>query len=74
MRGFVIGADAQYGIALLFQYLFIVTKVASLGRASGGVVFWIKIQDHLFTFVIAEAYLFTVLIFRGKVGSFVARF
>ena len=48
MTGHGIRTDTQDDRALFFEILHLVAKAAGSDRAAGGVVFWIKIEDHVF--------------------------
>jgi len=54
MGGLVVGADAQHDRIFLLDLGVAVTKAASLGGASGGVIFRIEIDDDALPPVVAE--------------------
>ena len=70
----VIGANANYGKAMLCKQCKVVSKIAGLYGAGGRIIFGIKVDDYLASFKIAECNAFAILIGAFKCRGFIAFF
>src|SRR5699024_1808262 len=69
-----VNADANDFITFFLQIFVIIPEVTGLSRAAGGIVFGIKIKDHLFAFVIFQRDLLAILVRGIYSGCFIAFF
>jgi hypothetical protein len=74
VAGGTVPAHSDDGIARLLQLLVVVADGACLGRAAGGVVLRIGIEDEFLSGKLGEAYLLSVLVVPEHFGQFVSYF
>ncbi len=65
-------ADADYLVSLVAQILVAVAQRACFCRASGGVVFWIKVDDEWRAFEVRGGHLLAIAVNAKHRGNYVA--
>jgi hypothetical protein len=66
----VVSGDADDHGILTLEGFIVVSEAFRFQRASGGIVSWIKIENHFFTFVVTERMVLVIRALEGKIRGF----